>query len=150
MSWKRTSYIVVLSRWRYKMCCVSWFKDGFSQSPLGKIWPKIMHVPNWWEWILAKVNWKSSHTQKEVMDGKTCTLKNERSKECLKTSRIRLWIFHSNFSTKQRNYFGTFKAFWESPEFHRPLVIDELNSRLCNLLDIFECMVGHDSSMTSH
>ena len=32
---KRTTYIVVLFSWRYKMCNVSWFEDGRSQSPLG-------------------------------------------------------------------------------------------------------------------
>ena len=32
-----TSYIVVLFRRRCKMCRVSWFKDGRSQSPLGMI-----------------------------------------------------------------------------------------------------------------
>ena len=31
------SYIVVLFRWSYKICCVSWFKDGSSQLPLA-IW----------------------------------------------------------------------------------------------------------------
>ena len=29
-----TSHIVVLFRWRYKMCCVSWYKDGRFQLPL--------------------------------------------------------------------------------------------------------------------
>ena len=41
ISWHSTSYIVVLFRWRYKICCVSWFQDGRSQSPLvlnNKLW----------------------------------------------------------------------------------------------------------------
>ena len=40
ISWNSTSYIVLLSRWRYKMWSVSWFKDGCSQSPVDCYWKK--------------------------------------------------------------------------------------------------------------
>ena len=46
ISWKRTSYIAVLIRWCFKMCCASWFKDDRSQSPfdLSKYQHKLCKV----------------------------------------------------------------------------------------------------------
>ena len=53
----------MLLRWRYKMCCVSWFKYDRSQSPLGKVHfthPGLLKSRNSWCCScksLACLNW---------------------------------------------------------------------------------------------